>query len=467
MRRRRRCCGVRGWRIRRTASPRSVPWLRARTHLASRRPAGLALWTGDTSGRRGLGIPAHDTRSSRDVVVARCCRTRSINARRCSWFSLRRRLSLRPIAVGARPIARHGVSWPGCGSPGAWSRRWSRTTVAVAVRRGSWRARAPVTGSAMRPLGGAARIARHCHCSRASGTDVPPAVEGGQGWALRMRDERGISRQPAAVDGVAVDVKIARAKRRTRQDDPSRPAVAGRVRETEDRPIVPADRAPADIIRGGCPRDPRRCPAPLGNPEPPRAREAPSSVVMRRPAPGVATDPGPAVGGKGRPVAVVVRAPVGVNRWIPDVAIVGVVVPGAVAIEGAAVHLQVGRQITRGRRLAGRFVAAAGGPAAEGVHSRGVEALGPVRRALGAHVRALPGSNGDRAAVSSQLCGTSNHRELHRSIALTWCQRDPVLAGSGGDGRSRRCVDLIAGGDGGFGAARDHENHTAFGQAKT
>src|SRR5438046_158209 len=98
---------------------------------------------------------------------------------------------------------------------------------------------------------------------------------------------------------------------RTRKYGPARPTVAVSNRESEHRPAVETERAPAHVICSGRPGDPRRPPRPSRDPEPAVAREPPPSVVMGGPRPPVNTHPRPAVRPHRRPVAVVVRTPIG------------------------------------------------------------------------------------------------------------------------------------------------------------
>src|SRR5262245_22804215 len=128
--------------------------------------------------------------------------------------------------------------------------------------------------------------------------------------------------------------------------------------EAEDGAIVKAEWAPADISRCICPGNPGRRPGASGNPEPRAGREAPPPVVMRRPRPWADTDPRPAIRPHRDPTTVIVRTPADRDRWIPDVSVRGVVLPGAVLIEGRRVGLNLAGQILRGHSeplIAARF----------------------------------------------------------------------------------------------------------------
>ena len=118
---------------------------------------------------------------------------------------------------------------------------------------------------------------------------------------------------------IARHVDVAAAEVTAWQDGPRVPRIVassavGVHREAENRPVVPAERAPADIAGRIAPRHPRRPPRAAGNPEPGPGRRSPSAVVMRRPCPGIVGNPRPAVGRQARPAAVVVRTPADLRR---------------------------------------------------------------------------------------------------------------------------------------------------------
>src|SRR5262245_17103886 len=100
---------------------------------------------------------------------------------------------------------------------------------------------------------------------------------------------------------------------------PAEPRIADRNIQSEDGPVIEAERTPAHETRSAGPRHPGGAPMPIGNPEPTAARKAPSSVMVGRPPPEIVVDPGPSIPRHRIPVAVVVRPPAGGDRRIPDV----------------------------------------------------------------------------------------------------------------------------------------------------
>src|SRR5260370_20843197 len=138
---------------------------------------------------------------------------------------------------------------------------------------------------------------------------------------------------------------------------PTVPAAGKPMRVREHRAPVEAEWAPAH--EAGClpPGHPRWAPRAAGNPEPAAARKSPAAEMMRRPRPVVHPDPGPAPWLVRSPVAVVIRAPVGRNRGIPDMPVLRRVLPRPVSLERAAVHVQVTGQIRGRHAAAGALVA--------------------------------------------------------------------------------------------------------------
>jgi hypothetical protein len=91
--------------------------------------------------------------------------------------------------------------------------------------------------------------------------------------------------------------------------------------EREDRPVVPAERAPAHVAGRVGPRNPRRTPAATRDPEPRPCREPPPAVVVRRPRPRIGSDPRPSPRPQRRPSSVIVRTPAWPDAWVPHVAV--------------------------------------------------------------------------------------------------------------------------------------------------
>src|SRR5262245_40311592 len=87
--------------------------------------------------------------------------------------------------------------------------------------------------------------------------------------------------------------------------------------------------SPPTVISGeGTTRNPRPAPPVID----------PTSVVIRRPSPGLVTDPCPTIGRTPNPVTVTIRRPIrvdidGVVTWLPDPSVVGCVGPIAIRIE--------------------------------------------------------------------------------------------------------------------------------------
>ena len=81
--------------------------------------------------------------------------------------------------------------------------------------------------------------------------------------------------------------------------------------DDDDRPIVPAQRTPADIIMPPIPVDPGGTPMAGGNPVPAQAESpVPPSIMINTPAPGLIRDPGPAADWIPGPSAIIIGSPV-------------------------------------------------------------------------------------------------------------------------------------------------------------
>ena len=166
-----------------------------------------------------------------------------------------------------------------------------------------------------------------------------------------MLDKRGRGCDALRLDGVAPRRIAARAEAIAWNHCPGVPRISKADRQADHWSAVVAEWAPTDIARCRSPRYPRRTVRTSRDPEPAAARVSPAAVMMRRPCPALVADPRPTVRWIRRPVAVIVRPPVGRNRgWIPDVAVAGLVLPRPVLIERRSVGLQIRRQILGGRR---------------------------------------------------------------------------------------------------------------------
>src|SRR5262245_10865560 len=108
---------------------------------------------------------------------------------------------------------------------------------------------------------------------------------------------------------------------------------------------VKPERTPADEARRAGPGHPGGAPPAPRNPEPAVPGESPPPEMMGRPRPHIETNPRPTPRFVRSPVAVIIRPPLRPHRGVPDIAVRRVVLPRAVAIKGAAVYLQILRQI--------------------------------------------------------------------------------------------------------------------------
>src|SRR5205814_6367515 len=105
----------------------------------------------------------------------------------------------------------------------------------------------------------------------------------------------------------------------------------------EDGPVAVAERAPSDVIAAGRPGHPGRPPRGPRDPVPAQGgREAPAAEVRRGPAPALAGHPRPSVD-RPHPAPGRIGLPSGADVGPPDVADLGLVVPGPVPIELARV----------------------------------------------------------------------------------------------------------------------------------
>jgi hypothetical protein len=119
------------------------------------------------------------------------------------------------------------------------------------------------------------------------------------------------------------------------------------VVDDDDGPVVPAERAPADITLVVPPVDPGGAPVMMGDPVPAEADPPmPPSVVVDGPAPRFERYPIPADHGIPDPSAVKVGPPVGVDRVRgPNVSVRSLVDPGAAPVEFLLVIVEIGRKV--------------------------------------------------------------------------------------------------------------------------
>jgi hypothetical protein len=117
--------------------------------------------------------------------------------------------------------------------------------------------------------------------------------------------------------------------------------------DEQDRPVIPAEGAPADVVVVPPPVNPGRAPVMPGDPVPAQPEAPmPAAIVVDRPAPGLRGYPGPADDGVPDPAAVEVRPPVDVgNPGDPDVPVAALIDPLAVLVELLFILLDLGREI--------------------------------------------------------------------------------------------------------------------------
>jgi hypothetical protein len=124
-------------------------------------------------------------------------------------------------------------------------------------------------------------------------------------------------------------------------------AIVKIVVDDNNRMVVPAKRAPADIIIAMIPVDPARSPMIGGNPVPAQSQPpVPSSVVVSAPTPGLIGNPVPATAGVPDPPSIVIRPPIRIiDRGNPDISIRPFIGPVAIRGELVFVVLKLGGQI--------------------------------------------------------------------------------------------------------------------------
>jgi hypothetical protein len=124
-------------------------------------------------------------------------------------------------------------------------------------------------------------------------------------------------------------------------------AVVKIVIDDNNRMVVPAERAPAEIIISMIPVDPSRAPMIGWNPVPAQSQPPmPSSVMVSAPAPRLIRNPVPAAAGVPGPPSIIIRPPIRIiDRGDPDISIRPFIDPIAVGGEFIFVVLELGRQI--------------------------------------------------------------------------------------------------------------------------
>jgi hypothetical protein len=112
-------------------------------------------------------------------------------------------------------------------------------------------------------------------------------------------------------------------------------AVVKIIVDNDHRPVVPAERAPADIIIAIVPVHPSRSPMIGGNPVPAQSHSpVPAAVVVSAPAPGLIRKPGPAARRIPQPSSIIIGPPILIiHAGDPDVAVRPFIGPIAVGGE--------------------------------------------------------------------------------------------------------------------------------------
>jgi hypothetical protein len=120
------------------------------------------------------------------------------------------------------------------------------------------------------------------------------------------------------------------------------------VVDDNNRVVVPAKRAPADIIISPIPVDPSRSPMIGGDPVPAQSQPPmPPAVMINTPAPGLIRNPGPADDGIPDPSSVIIGPPIRIiiHGGHPNVPVRPLVGPVAIGGELIFVVLELGGQI--------------------------------------------------------------------------------------------------------------------------
>jgi hypothetical protein len=209
-------------------------------------------------------------------------------------------------------------------------------------------------------------------------------------------------------------------------DDRHGPVVAGKVAvavpvievivDDDYGPVVPAQRAPADIIVVPPPVNPSGPPDIVGDPIPAEAEPpVPAAVVIDRPAPGLGGDPVPAEADVPGPVAVQIRPPVVIDPvGDPDVPIGLFVGPVAVLVELLFIVSEVGWQVAGGAPL-GKQGVPGRVPLVERVRAR-VVVVGIADEPSVRGDERLPAANDDRALLSGGLEAAFKDDELGLTV---------------------------------------------------
>ena len=135
--------------------------------------------------------------------------------------------------------------------------------------------------------------------------------------------------------------------------------------------------------------------------------------------------------------------------------------PGAVLLERAAVHLQVGREVLRRRRRPEAFVAARVGPAVKRIQACRVERLPQRRRAVVERDTSLAREERHGSVFGRECARAANYRELGLKAGCPAENGHSILAGTIRCRRGDRRVDLECGRGGGIGCAGDREDDPA------
>lgn len=124
-------------------------------------------------------------------------------------------------------------------------------------------------------------------------------------------------------------------------------AVVKIVVDDYNRAVIPAERAPADVIISMIPVDPSRSPMIGGDPVPAQSQPPmPSAVMVNTPAPGLIRNPGPADDRIPEPSSVIIGPPIRIIRGgHPDVPVRPFVDPIPIGGELIFVVIELGGQI--------------------------------------------------------------------------------------------------------------------------
>ena len=259
--------------------------------------------------------------------------------------------------------------------------------------RASQRSCCEVRGSAVDGLAVHEGIAiRHGHCIHVARMDVIDVASAGVENAT-VADERVVDVDPLDELVAAAKPRKERFAKAQREPANSKPETAAK----EAHKSWPIDRGVKNRSRA---------------PAPPAAKIVPAAVVERSKAPRRIVNPGPAPRADPVPVAIAVRSPSGLNRCgIPNVAVFGLITPGAVVVE-VVVADHVARYVVRGDRVI-FFAVALSSPTVEAVGAGSLfnDVVDVVRAG---EFPALTGMHFIGLAAGGNFTFAANHRHTRR-----------------------------------------------------